>query len=222
MYSNETAEHYVEGVHSQFNDLVASFGDGETTGLRFEVHERMVWAMDNDLWNEDLNMTYLEAEWNYEYPVRDGSSGAHNPPFMRAMFASAMEKWEEVLENSEWGGVEGTLTWDNGDPIEGAKIMDGATTAATTDAEGKYFFWADSGTRNFLVEDTDGNLLGSINTEVTTMQNVTKDVSFEKPGTGDGDGDDEETDTMTYVFIGIIVLLIIILIVVAMMGKKSE
>ncbi len=223
MYTNETAQAWIDLQHAQYNDWVAAFGDGETSGILLEAHERMVWAMDNDLWTEDLNMTYLEAEWNYALVTQDGSMMAHNPEFGRTLFEVSMEKFEEVLENSEWGGVEGTLTWDNGDAIEGAKIMDGATTAATTDADGKYFFWADSGTRNFLVEDADGNLLGSINADVTTMQNVTKDVAFEEPSTGGGgdNGDDEETDTMTYVFIGIIVLLIIILIVVAMMGKKE-
>jgi hypothetical protein len=223
MYSNESAEAYVDAIHSQYNDWVTNFGDGETSGILFEVEERKAWAMANDLWDEDTNMTYLEAEWNYAYPTQDGSMGAHNPEFMVAMFESSMEKFEMVLDNTEMGGVEGTLTWDNDDAIEGAVIKDGSgATMDTTDADGMYFFWADSGVKTFLVYDADGDLVGSINTEVTTMQNVTKDVTFEKPTSGGGGGDDEEeTDTMTYVFIGIIVLLIIILIVVAMMGKKE-
>jgi hypothetical protein len=227
MYTNETALEYVEGVHADFDAMVAMFGDGETTGLRFEVHERMAWAMDNDLWTDDLNMTYLEAEWNYEYPVRDGSMGAHNPGYMEAMFKSAYEKWEEVLASTEWGGVEGTLTWDDGTAIDNATIKDAmGTTVATTDAEGMYFFWADAGAATYIVSTSDGDI-GTLTATAETMTNVTKDVTFTKEtgGDGDGDGDDEEEegfDTMHYAFIGIIVLLIIILIVVAMMGKKSE
>ncbi len=221
MYTNDTAQEYVDGIHTDYEAWVAMFGDAES-GLLFEIEERMAWAMANDLWDEETNMTYLEAEWNYAYPTQDGSMGAHNPEFMDAMFESAYEKFEEVLDNTNYGGVEGTIKWAKGDAIEGAKIIDGhGETMDTTDADGTYFFWTEAGgMRTFIVENADGKVIGSINADVTVMQNVTKDVEFEKATGGEDDG--EETDTMTYVFIGIIVLLIIILIVVAMMGKKSE
>ena len=218
MYSNETAQAWIDAVQAQFENLLAPFGNS-TTGLIGDVEARKAWAMENDLWSETTNMTYLEGMWNYEYPHRDGSDGVHNPEFMRAMFMSATEKFEMVLEDTDMGGVQGTIKWAEGDAIEGAKIIDGAgVTKATTDADGAYAFFTDTGLRTFIVENDKGKVIGSINAEVTVMQNVTKDVEFEEP-TGDGDG--EDTDTMTYVFIGIIVLLIIILIVVAMMGKKE-
>ena len=227
MYTNETALEYVEGVHADYDAMLALFGDGET-GLLAEVHERHEWAMEAGIWTEDINMTYLEAEWNYEYPYRDGSRGAHNPAFMKAMWESSLEKFEEVLEATEKGRVMGTLTWEKDSAaIEGANIKSSGMTLATTDAEGKYEFIAPAGTWTVVVEDAEGNLIGSMDIEATTMENVTKDMAFTKATTGDGDGDgdgedDEGFDTMHYAFIGIIVLLIIILIVVSMMGKKSE
>jgi len=221
MYTNETAQLWVDGIQAQFEDLLAPFGNS-TTGLIGDVEARKAWSMENDLWTETLNMTYLEGMWNYEYPHQDGSEGVHNPGFMRAMFASATEKFETVLEGTEMGNIQGTVTWDGGDAIEGAKVIDGnGMTKATTDADGMYAFSTGTGLRTFIVEDADGVVVGSITETVVLMQNVTKDVTFEEPSTGDGDGDGEDTDTMTYVFIGIIVLLIIILIVVAMMGKKE-
>ena len=220
MYTNETAQLWIDGIQAQFEDLLAPFGNA-TTGLIGDVEARKAWAMENGLWSETTNMTYLEGMWNYEYPHQDGSEGVHNPEFMRAMFMSATEKFGMVLADTNKGNVQGTIKWVGGDAIEGAKIIGGnGVTVDTTDADGAYSFYYEAGTRTFIVEDADGKAVGSINAEVTVMQNLTKDVEFEEPK-GDGDDDDDETDTMTYVFIGIIVLLIIILIVVAMMGKKE-
>ena len=224
MYTNETAEAYVETVHSMFDDLIAPFGNA-TTGLIGEAHEHMVWAQENGLWTDELNMTYLEAEWNFEYPNQDGSMGAHNPEFMKAMWESATEKYESVIEDTDMGKVMGKVEWDDGKAIEGAKIIDSmGGEVATTDSNGSYMFYHYSGTFTFFVKDSDGKAVGTINAvEVTTLgETDAGTTSFEKFTGGDGDDDDEDTDTMTYVFIGIIIVLIIILIVMAMMGNKGD
>jgi predicted CXXCH cytochrome family protein len=227
MYTNESAQAWIDGVHEDWDAWMAMFGDGET-GLMADAEARMAWAEENGLWDDATDTLYWEAYWDYGYPEADGSMGAHNPVFMDKMFDAAYEKFQMVMDNTNMGGVEGTVTWTkSGDAIEGAKIMDGhGTTVATTDADGKYFFWAMAdGANTYVIEDSEGTVIGSMSADATVMTNVTKDVSLEKPSGGgdDGeDGEDEGLDTMHYAFIGIIVLLIIILIVVAMMGKKSE
>lgn len=208
MYTNETAEEWIDGIHTEFAALQAPF-TAEGTGILAEIEERHEWAMANGLWDEETNMTYLEAEWNYEYPSQDGSSGAHNPPFMRAMWASAAEKFEEVMMATAYGGVEGSLMWDDSTPIAGAKIMDGDTTVATTDDNGTYFFWT-MGMKTFTIMDADGELLGTMTAEAIVMENMTKDMTFTKevivdPPKPDDEEDDEGFDTMHYAFIGIIV-----------------
>ncbi len=221
MYTNETAEAYIDTIQSQYDDLVTPFGNA-TTGLIGEVEAQKEYAIANGLWTDDINMTYLEGMWNYEYPHQDGSHGAHNPDFMVAMFSSARMKFEEVLEDTAMGNVTGDIKWKDGDAIEGAKIMDSAgVTIATTDADGAYQFFYDEGTWTFFVNDADGKAVGTINSvAVTTMQDTSVGTTeFEKSV---GEGDDEDTDSMTYVFIGIIIVLIIILIAMAMMGNKPE
>ncbi len=221
MYSNETAEAYIDTIQSQYDDLVTPFGNA-TTGLIGDVEAQKAWAMANGLWTDDINMTYLEGMWNYEYPHQDGSHGAHNPDFMVAMFSSAKMKFMSVLEDTAMGNVTGDIKWKDGDAIEGAKIMDSeGVTIATTDADGAYQFFYDEGTWTFFVKDADDKAVGTINSvAVTTMQDTAVGTTeFEKFV---GEGDDEDTDSMTYVFIGIIIVLIIILIAMAMMGNKPE
>ncbi|MCK4971115.1 MAG: hypothetical protein KAS77_11320, partial [Thermoplasmata archaeon] len=147
----------------------------------------------------------------------------HNPTLGMDIVAGSLERIEMIEAAMDVGGVDGAVTWTkSGDAIEGAMIKNAAgDTMATTDAEGKYFFWARAQSLAYNIFDVDGNLIGTSMIEATAQQNVTKDIALEKQTVDDGE-DTEGMTTIAWVLLGVVIVLILLLVVMAMKGGSEE
>ena len=224
-------DHIQHRFHEAIEPVMVRLGVDPDDGPRTGTKALKDWAVGNEstpgeLWTDALELAYSEAHWDLTFAEHDASGSFHNPTLGMDMVAGSLERIEMIEAAMDVGGVDGAVTWTKSDKaIEGAMIKNAAgDTMATTDAEGKYFFWARAQSLAYNIFDVDDNLIGTSMIEATAQQNVTKDIALEKQTVEDDNGG-EETEGMTtiaWVLLGVVIVLILLLVVMAMKGGSEE
>lgn len=228
-------EHVMDRTTTALEPAIESLGAAQEDGTRTGIKGLKDWAVGNesaegDLWTAALELAYSEAHWDLTMIEADKSGGFHNPVWAMGLIAGSVDRIEMIEMEMNIGGVDGTVNWIKkdvvGDAIEGAVIKNAAgETMATTDVDGKYFFWAPAQNLAYTIHDDAGMLIGTSMIEATPQANMTKDITVEKQSGGDDDTDPDETEGMTtisWVLLGVVIVLVLLLVVMAMKGGKEE
>lgn len=98
-------------------------------------------------------------------------------------------------EQAEVGTISGTVTDENGDPIEGATVLAGGTEA-TTDSDGSYELEVETGSYDLRVS-ADGYQEDTTQVEVEAETTATQDAELAVEETTDDDPESGYSDTVT-------------------------